>query len=233
MKQGTVVYKIVIFLIFVAILFYMAGAAWRGLRDPYPTVQGYSYAVEDMVEVTGYLVREEQVLTGTGGIVRLLPAEGEKVAAGAVVAQLYADELALERSDRLESLEAEVAQLSSAVAAAGELTQGESSQRVLDALVSLRSSVEGGDFTRLESQVSSFKSAVYQQAQRYGDAGDLAGAIAAAQTEAELLRSQIAQNAGQVSVSESGVFSGQVDGYESVLTPGMLESLTAGDLYGL
>ncbi len=233
MKQGTVVYKIVIFLIFVAILFYMAGAAWRGLRDPYPTVQGYSYAVEDMVEVTGYLVREEQVLTGTGGIVRLLPAEGEKVAAGAVVAQLYADELALERSDRLESLEAEVAQLSSAVAAAGELTQGESSQRVLDALVSLRSSVEGGDFTRLESQVSSFKSAVYQQAQRYGDAGDLAGAIAAAQTEAELLRSQIAQNAGQVSVSESGVFSGQVDGYESVLTPGMLESLTPGDLDAL
>ena len=100
MKQGTLLNKIVMTLFLLAILAYFAGAAWKGLRDPYPTVQAYAYSVDDTLEATGYLVRQEQVLSGSGGIVRLLPAEGEKVAAGTTVALLYADEAALERSGR-------------------------------------------------------------------------------------------------------------------------------------
>ena len=251
MKQGALLNKIVIFLFAAVLLLYMAGAVWRGLRNPYPTVQAYEYSVDDAMEATGYLVRQERALSGAGGIVRLLPAEGEKVPAGATVAYLYADEAALERSQRLETLEAEAAQLSAAIAAAGESGRGESAEQVAQAMVTLRSAVEEGDFTRLESQVSAFKSAVYQQAQRYGDAGDLAAALSNAQAEIEILRSQTAQDAGRVAtlqpqdiyleggdtrsggrvtVGESGIFSGLVDGYESVLTPDMLESLTPADL---
>lgn len=233
MKQGTLLNKIVMALFLVAILAYFAGAAWKGLRDPYPTVQAYAYAVDDTLEATGYLVRQEQVLSGTGGIVRLLPSEGEKVAVGATVALLYADEEALERSQRLETLEAEAAQLSSAITAAGETGQGESGQRVIESMVELRSAVEEGDFTRLESQVSAFKSAVYQQAQRYGDAGDLAAALARAQAEMADLRSQTAQSTGRITVTESGIFSGQVDGYEYVLTPDALERMTPSDIDAL
>lgn len=233
MKQGTLLNKIVMALFLVAILAYFAGAAWKGLRDPYPTVQAYAYAVDDTLEATGYLVRQEQVLSGTGGIVRLLPSEGEKVAVGATVALLYADEEALERSQRLETLEAEAAQLSSAITAAGETGQGESGQRVIDSMVELRAAVEEGDFTRLESQVSAFKSAVYQQAQRYGDAGDLAAALARAQAEMADLRSQTAQSTGRITVTESGIFSGQVDGYEYVLTPDALERMTPSDIDAL
>lgn len=226
MKQGAIVNRIVMFLFFGAIVAYLAGAAYKGLREPYPTVQAYSYAVEDVMEATGYLVRQEQVLSGSGGIVRLLPAEGEKVAAGAVVAQLYPNEAALDRDQRLEVLEDEVEQLTAAIVAAGEMTQGESGQRVVDAMVKLRSAVEGEDFTRLENQVTTFKGAVYQQAQRYGNGGDLATALAAAEAEIASLRSHGGQNAGQVTVAESGIFSGQVDGYETVLRPDMLKGLT-------
>lgn len=233
MKQGTLLNKIVMFLIFAAILAYFAGAAWRGLRDPYPTVQAYSYSVDDTLETTGYLVREEKVLSGSGGIVRLLPAEGEKVAVGATVALLYSDEAALERSQRLENLESEAAQLSAAITAAGELTQGETGHRVTDAMVELYSSVESGDFTKLESQVSAFKSSIYQQAQRYGDAGDLAAALSAAQEEIASLRTQTAQSTGRIAVSDSGIFSGQVDGYETILTPDKLTRMTPTDIDAL
>ena len=203
MKQGTLLNKIVMTLFLLAILAYFAGAAWKGLRDPYPTVQAYAYSVDDTLEATGYLVRQEQVLSGSGGIVRLLPAEGEKVAAGTTVALLYADEAALERSQRLETLEREAQQLSSAIAAAGESAQGETAQRVTDAMVELHAAVEEEDFTRLESQVSAFKSAVYQQAQRYGDAGDLAAALSGIQAEAATLRAQTAQNVGRVEADRS------------------------------
>lgn len=233
MKQGAILNKIVMVLFLFAILAYFAGAAWRGLRDPYPTVQAYAYSVDDTLEATGYLVRREQVLSGSGGIVRLLPAEGEKVAVGTTVALLYADEEALERSQRLETLESEASQLSSAITAAGETSQGDSGRKVMDAMVNLHAAVEEGDFTRLETLVSSFKSAVYQQAQRYGDAGDLAAALSAAQLEMASLRSQTAQSTGAITVTESGIFSGQVDGYEYILTPDNLERMTPTDVDNL
>lgn len=233
MKQGTVINRIVMLLLLFAILAYFAGAAWRGLRDPYPTVQAYSYTVDDTVETTGYLIRQEQVLFGSGGIVRLLPAEGEKVAAGATVAYLYGDQLSLERSQQMEDLQAETEQLTQAIAAAGESGQEETSrERVMDALVTLRSAVAAGNFTRLESQSSAFKSAIYQQAQRYGDADALSAALQNAQTELESLRAQT-KDVGWVTVPQSGIFSGQVDGYENVLTPDQLEELSPSKLMNM
>ena len=235
MKQGTIINRIIMLLLMGVILLYLGGAAWRWLRDPYPTVQAYSYQVDDALEATGYLVREEQVLTGSGGIVRLTPAEGEKVSAGATVALLYADEAALERDQRLETLQAEESQLSSAIALAGESSQQteRSSQVVLEALTKLRAAVESGDFTRLESQTSAFKSAVYQQAQRYGDADELQAALSATRSEIDSLRAQNSRDMGRVTTAQSGIFSGQVDGYETILTPETVTALTPQQLESL
>lgn len=233
MKQGTLLNKVVMTLFFAAIILYMGGAAWRGLRDPYPTVQAYTYVVEDTMEATGYLVRQEQVIhgwtiqaEGTEATVRLLPSEGEKIAAGTTVALLYSDGAAMERSQRLETLEAEAAQLREAITA-GENGQGEQiGRKVTSSMVALRRAVEAGDFTRLESQVGTFKSAVYQQAQRYGNGDDLAAALAAAQNEINTLRALTPQEGVRVTVPQSGIFSGQVDGYEMVLVPEITEGVT-------
>lgn len=233
MKQGTLLNKVVMTLFFAAIILYMGGAAWRGLRDPYPTVQAYTYVVEDTMEATGYLVRQEQVIhgwaiqaEGTEATVRLLPSEGEKIAAGTTVALLYSDGAAMERSQRLETLEAEAAQLREAITA-GENGQGEQiGRKVTSSMVALRWAVEAGDFTRLESQVGTFKSAVYQQAQRYGNGDDLAAALTAAQNEINTLRALTPQEGVRVTVPQSGIFSGQVDGYETVLVPEITEGVT-------
>ena len=233
MKQGTLLNKVVMTLFFAAIILYMGGAAWRGLRDPYPTVQAYTYVVEDTMEATGYLVRQEQVIhgwtiqaEGTEATVRLLPSEGEKIAAGTTVALLYSDGAAMERSQRLETLEAEAAQLREAITA-GENGQGEQiGRKVTSSMVALRRAVEAGDFTRLESQVGTFKSAVYQQAQRYGNGDDLAAALTAAQNEINTLRALTPQEGVRVTVPQSGIFSGQVDGYETVLAPEITEGVT-------
>lgn len=232
MKQGAVINKIVMLLFFLAILLYFGGAAWRGLRQPYATVQAYAYALDDIAEATGYLAREEQVLTGSEGIVRLVPAEGEKVAAGATVARLYADESAVERAKRIEALEAEEAQLTAAIAAAGEQgSHGErSSQTVVDALVKLRVSTQTGDLTQLEDQAASFKNTVYSQIQRGGDQEALNAALSNTRTEIASLRAQSVESVGRVTAAQSGIFSGQVDGYETVLLPKNLQDLTPADL---
>lgn len=133
----------------------------------------------------------------------------------------------MERSQRLEMLEAEAAQLREAITA-GENGQGEQiGRKVTSSMVALRRAVEAGDFTRLESQVGTFKSAVYQQAQRYGNGDDLAAALTAAQNEINTLRALTPQEGVRVTVPQSGIFSGQVDGYETVLVPEITEGVTS------
>jgi len=227
MKQGTAISRIVMLLFAGAILLYFFGAAWRSLHDPYPTTQIYEYTVDDTIEATGYLARTEQVIAGGAGVVRLLPAEGEKVRAGAVLAALYDDQASVERSERLEELTAEVEQMEQAQIEAGAQIQSDDpAGETVDALVELRAGVAAGDFTHLEAETAQFKGAVIRQALRYGDPTDLTAALDAARAEIAALRAQTAQSTGSVTAPVSGVFSGQVDGYETILLPELLSTLS-------
>ena len=146
MKQGTLINRIVMLLLLAAVLVYLGVSAWRSFRDPYTLVLSYAYTVDDSLEATGFLVREESVLASPGGIVDLLPEEGEKVSRGETVALLYQNDSGLARKEELQSLTMEKEQLQYAL----ERTQsgGDSSQlsqQVIDAIVALRSSVSTGD----------------------------------------------------------------------------------------
>lgn len=234
MKQGAMVNRIVMLLIAAAILLYFGGAAWKSLHDPYPTVQSYGYQMDETAEATGFVCRQETVLTGQGGIVRQLVGEGEKAARGQAVVAEYADETQEKRSAQIEDLEQQVSQLSYAVAASGDQQDSEAlGRRVVSSMVELRSSVERGDFSSLESLTTDFKSAVYQQADRYGGTADLQGALADLQSQIDSLKAQSGQGASQVYAPEPGVFSGQVDGYEGLLTPDGLAALSPADLDAL
>ena len=73
MKQGTLNSKIVVLLLLAAVVLYLGVSAWQSFRDPFSTALTYSYTVDDSMEATGFLVRQEQVLTCTGGVVEVLP----------------------------------------------------------------------------------------------------------------------------------------------------------------
>jgi len=70
MKQGTLINRIVMLLLLAAVLVYLGVSAWRSFRDPYTLVLSYAYTVDDSLEATGFLVREESVLASPGGIAR-------------------------------------------------------------------------------------------------------------------------------------------------------------------
>ena len=219
MKQGTLINRIVMLLLLAAVLVYLGVSAWRSFRDPYTLVLSYAYTVDDSLEATGFLVREERVLASPGGIVDLLPEEGEKVSRGETVALLYQNDSGLARKEELQSLTMEKEQLQYAL----ERTQsgGDSSQlsqQVIDAIVALRSSVSTGDLTQLEDETLLLKSLVYKRDFTFNggeEDGDAAAAI---------------QSSSRLTASQAGVFSGQTDGYESLLTPALLETITPGQL---
>lgn len=240
MKQGTLNSRIVMLALLAAVVIYLGVSAWHSFRDPFTTAVTYSYTVDDSMEATGFLVRQEQVLTNTGGVVELLPQEGEKVAKGGTVALLYQDSSGLEQKQQLQQLQLEKEQLEYALERSdvGGGDSGQLSEQVLDAIVALRASVASGDLTGLESQAMDLKSLVYKREYAYtdttGEGEDSAASIQAAldsvNSQISALSSQTAQSTNRVTASQSGVFSGYVDGYESLLTLDMLGTITAGQL---
>ena len=240
MKQGSLNAKIIMLLLLAAVAVCLGAAAWRSFRDPFTTVVSFSYTVDDSLEATGFLARQEQVLTNAGGVVELLPQEGEKVAKGGTVALVYQDASGLERQEQLQQLELEKEQLEYALERTG-AGGGDASQltdQVLDAIAELRAAVAGRDLTELERQSMDLKSLVYKREYTYGGTGEeSADAIQAALDEVNSqissLSSQAAQSTRSITASQSGIFSGYVDGYESLLTPEVLETVTPAQLDAL
>ena len=232
MKQGTLFTRIMMTGMFLMVCAYLIFSALRSLDDRTYTVTTYTHTVDDAAETTGLLIRAETVVTGgTAAIVDVLPDQGEKVRAGSVVAYLYQDESALDRRRQLRTLLLEEEQLMYALQGETGTDAERLDQSIVDAMLGLRSSAAYGDLTGLEEQALSFKSLVIRQGYD-GDTGveELTAAISALEGEIESLQSAAAQDTAYVTAPCSGTFSAMADGYETLLFPDMLESLTADSL---
>ena len=105
MKQGPLLNRILMLVLFAALLIYLGVYVWDSMNDPFTTATAYACTVDDAMEATGFLVREEQVIQGNGAVVDQLFNEGEKVARGQTVAVLYGSAEAAERRNTLLALE--------------------------------------------------------------------------------------------------------------------------------
>ena len=237
MKQGTVLTRAVMLLLFAAVCAYFAVAAWQSFHQSEYTMATYAYTVDDAVEATGLLVRQEEVILSgqAAAIVDVIPDQGEKVNAGGTVAYLYRDEAALERKRELRTLELEREQLIYS------LQRGDTGwdnarldQSIVDAMVGLKTSAAYGDLTGLEDQVLSFKSLVIRRgASSAGGAADIQAKVEEIDAQHAALQAAAGQDTTPIRVDKSGSFSAVADGYEALLTPDMLSTLTVSDLTAL
>ena len=221
-------------LLFAACLAVWIGVSlWRGMTDPLATAVVYSYTVNDSVEVEGLFVRQEKVITSRTGIADVSPGEGERVGAGQTVAVFYRSAQALEDRRRIQqlTLEAELLKytmgLTDTETGTAELEDG-----IVSNAVALRANVAVGKFDQLESQVLDLKRAVLKRDYVYGQMTDTAR-LSELNAQIRSLRVNAEQNISRVTAEEAGVFSAQVDGYETLLTPRSVSSLTAGEVLEL
>jgi len=217
-----------------AILAYLGASVWQNLTGRMTTTISYSYTLDDEAEATGFLVRAEYVLPERSALADVLPAEGEKVAVNETVAYLYQDAAALERRQTIRKLNMELEQLNETASLAGDLSDSARlTDEIMAELTSLRASVSSRDFTSLEDDSLKLKSLVYQRDYTYESGGDAAGLqtrIADISSQRESLIAAAGQDTSVVRADKSGVYSGVVDGYESLLTPDNVFSLTPSTL---
>lgn len=235
MKQGTLITKIIMFIIFAGVVLYLAIYAVRSFSDPFSSVMAYQDSLNDSVEVTGVVVREEKVLPNGAAIMDILPEEGDRVAKGDAVAILYENSTALERKKELQKLEQERAHLDYALKHGSNLRDAAKLEKqIVESILSLRKISIDKDLSSLDSDALSLRTQVLQREFTYSASGDSASAlsdtIAALDVRIAQLKSQSSSDTSSVAAPGSGLFSAVSDGLESVLTPDFLASASASQL---
>lgn len=235
MKQGTWSTRLVILVLFLAVCVYLGFYVVAGISDPTQTVVSYSYQMADGIALEGMIVRQEEVISGGTELAEILPQEGEKVNVGAAVAAVYASETALQNRREARSLALQLEQINYAMGRSdGGGDVAALDEELVDTLAQLQSQVSQNDLGDLEEDGLALRSIILK---RTGDLDTNAESLATLQQNAAAVEARLKTLTGQareqtryITVSKSGTFSGMTDGYETTLTPGALETMTAAQL---
>ena len=204
-------------------------------EDPLVTTFAYTYQISQGVEVTGYVVRDELLLPDEdAGVLRLSRGEGERVSRGGAVAAVYADSEALRRQTEVDELAERIEQLQYArdAAMADEVALKLDSQ-ITTALLDYQEELSAGQLRDAETAGEKLRSLILKRDYTHTDAENLDSEIVSLQQELLAKKTQVSASVRKVTAPVSGLWSAAVDGYETVLTPQTVLTMTPGDLANL
>jgi len=237
MKESTLVNKAIIGVICVAVILYFAVYLALGFQDDLVTTTAYSYSVDVGTEASALLVRQEQVLPNSGQYVDILLDEGEKVSKGGEIALIHASQDSLNTRKTIQSLEAEIEQLEYSLSTGTQSTNSSRlDEEVVNSMVSIRSLAAEGDLSTLEDSALHLRTMVFQRDYVYGNtqaADQIEKLIQDKKKELDSLNASLSQVSQTITAPTSGYFSGEVDGFESLITPSMLSTPTISQLTSL
>lgn len=221
-KQGETYLKLVSILLASVILAYVLFSVVLSSGSGYAFETVVYCEVGDGITVSGFVVRSERVLaSGTAELV-CERSEGEWVGSGQTVATGCDNADIRESYEELAALRQEYAQLKSA---AGENTSEETIAEQIIALSvhTARHEISREADTELRAALRSSS----------GDAARLSSYMAELEIRIAALSRETAGSITAITADRSGYFSRTVDGYEEVLCPENLETISLSELRGL
>lgn len=234
MKQDTILGKVIIGLLLVAIISYLVLSGVKTVSNPHQLVVVYSDVVEDSIDLGSWVFREETRLGSADGLVSYQLDEGEKAAAGQVAAISYRSQEALLQQEQMRALKKQQAQVN--YATANDALEGSNLEtQILDSLVDIQTSAARGNYARLDKQADLNKKLILRREVISSDAaaGDLAAAKLDLEAQISAMNDQVGQEAQIIYAPSAGVFSSYVDGYEGIFQPQKLTEITPQDLRAL
>ena len=227
MKNSSLATKLMMAAIFLTVLLYFGLSLAAYFNDPYTITSAYSYTSEHAVTVSGYVVREEEVLSGGGELIYSSRREGERVARGGTVAQIYSNAQAFSDANRLRDLTDQLEQLGYARSLTeGTQTAARLDEEISSCLIRFHGDLAAGNTNAAVTSGSSLRTAVLKRSYAYSGTGSLDATIASLQAEIAALSVSAEAGASRITAPEAGLFSGLVDGYEQVLTPQNILDMT-------
>ena len=232
MKNSSPGTKILMTVICLAVLAYFGLQGYRYFHDPMKTVVCYAYQVEKTLSANGFVVRDEQVLPASGGgLLQLTRSEGEKVAVGSEIARVYSDQASLDNQNQIDSLQMKLEQLQFAqeTAEGAEVALKLDSQ-IMESILALQSDLAADRLDAAGDRIAALRALVMKRDYTYSDSADLPSQIEGVEGQIASLKAKTASSVHKVTAPVSGLYSAVVDGYETVLKPDGLSSLTPSTL---
>lgn len=233
-KSPPLTAKLITLLFSLAVLAYFGVQAWRYFTRPEITIPVYVYRAEHMLSLSGMVVRDEAVIECGDTLVELTRAEGERVSKGRSVATVYQNEQALDRARELSALREQLAQLEYAQSAARDAeTALRLDGEIESDIVALRAAFASGNYAALASSAAALETTVLRREFAYRGSADLSGRIASLEEQIRSAAAAVGGASRTVTAPFAGTYSAVADGYESVLTPGLLNIVTPAEFEAL
>lgn len=185
--------------------------------------------VDDCISADGWFIRNETITEGTSSsTVKHIVSNGEKVQAQAALAIVYADESIMDASRRLEEVDAELELLNAALQSADNYTNDntKTEQQIINQMQHLSALVDDGMPTGASDSAIQLRKLSLRRNASNLNIGELRSQIVALKNEKAGLTGRANGRSTTISAPASGYFSEIVDGYETILTPEKMQSMT-------
>lgn len=230
MKQGKHYTTVILWILLIAIAAYFGYSVVTSIHQPLTTAAVMEYEAGSGYYAAGFVVRDETVIESEYGITVLTAKEGARVAAGEPVATGYLTGDAQDRQSRITELTSQLEQLNYAYRSSSSIAdQAALDSEIVSDLTAFSRYVSRRDMNSIADLSPELKGLVLRRSSDESATTVIAAQITATQNELESLRSEAEQDTRTVAAPSAGYFSGTVDGYESVLTPKRLDSLSVQD----
>lgn len=213
---------LVIVLVVASYMIYNIASSTLGHID---TAEAVMVTATDGVSITGFVVRQEQVIQSPYALVTTIWQEGEKVSSGSQVGISHQNQAAVERQRKIEELEQQVEQLELARSYQTQLTDESTlNKRIVSQLGEFAAA--GGDPQKAIQAGEELKTLILRQNLDAGDSELLDIQIAQLRSQISVLKEQELDQTGIITVEKTGWYSGITDGYETLLTPETVLDMT-------
>ncbi len=234
MKQGRRYTTIILWVLLAAIAAYFGYHIYSSINEPLTTAIVVEYEAGAGYYATGYVVRDERVIRSDYDITVVTAQEGAHVAAGEPVATGYLSDDAQARQARISTLTSQLEQLNYARRYSGSVAdQAALDSEILSSLTAFSRYISRRDMNSALDLSPELKGMVLRRSSDDPDSAVLQAQITAVQNELDKLRGEAGQDTRTVAAPAAGYFSGNVDGFEAVLTPDMLQTLSYRDYIAL
>lgn len=235
MKQGNLIFKILVAVLFLGGLAYFGTYLWNTLTSNTDTANLYSYTAENRILSSGYFFRDEAVVTDDNAAsAEVVAAEGERIGKGDDLARIYASSEGYEVQQQLDAAKVELSNLKYILSRTNESADTmELDSDIVDAFTSLRSDVSAENLTDLSGDINELKTLVFRRDYTYNGSDALTEQIDAAQARVDELSAQASSAYTSLTSPESGLFAAELDGFEGILTTEALTDLTPSKLDSL
>ena len=219
---GYISIAVVLFLFLLA--GYILAGVFQKLEVPIQTVTTVEYTSGDGFYATGYVVRQETVLTSAQTITSLVLSEGQKTAAFQTVAMSYDSVDAQQKQRQIQQLTDELTQLQYAAGSSTATDAGTMDAQIREKLVDMAVLLGKGRISAVSDAAPELKGLVLRRTLDESSLSAMDSQLAETENKITQLRKSLSGSVSIITAPKAGYFSGTTDGYEAILTP---ESITA------